>query len=373
MGKKVIISVISDLATDQRVNRSAQTLHSNGWEVLLIGRQLPNSPEMDQRPYKVKRFRLWFNSGVLFYLNYNLRLFWHLLTHSFDVAFSNDLDTLPANFIASRLKNKILVYDSHEYFTGVPELVNRKFKRSIWRFAERLLVPSIKYLFTVNKSIAELYKNELNVDFKVMRNVPDVHSLQLEDKMIFRIKNELPVDKFIYIIQGSGINIQRGSEEAVEAMQFLDAVLLIVGSGDVIDLLKEKVKVLSLEEKVIFRPRMPYAEMMQYTYASDAGLSLDKDTNINYRFSLPNKLFDYIHAGIPVLVSDLTEIRNIVDGYNIGLITDTHEPKQLANWMNKMQDAELIYVWKLGLKKAAKDLNWHKEKEVLLSTFRNFE
>lgn len=369
----MIISVISDLATDQRVNRSARALHENGWEVLLIGRQLPNSPDMDQRPYQVKRFRLWFNTGVLFYLNYNLRLFWYLITHSFDVAFSNDLDTLPANFIASRLKNKILVYDSHEYFTGVPELMHRKLKRNIWRFAERIMVPSVKYLFTVNKSIAELYKNDYKVDFKVMRNVPDVHSLQLEDKIVFRRKNSLPEDKFIYIIQGSGINIQRGSEEAVEAMQFLDAVLLIVGSGDVIDLLKEKVKALSLEDKVLFRQRMPYLEMMQHTHASDAGLSLDKDTNINYRFSLPNKLFDYIHAGIPVLVSDLTEIRNIVDGYNIGLITDTHEPKQLATWMNKMQDAELLYVWKSGLENAAKDLNWNKEKEVLLSTFSSFE
>lgn len=368
----MIISVISDLVTDQRVNRSAMALVEEGWEVLLVGRQLPNSPAMEERPYRTKRFKLWFHTGPLFYINYNIRLFFFLLANSFDIAFSNDLDTLPANFMASRLKNKELVYDSHEYFTGVPELANRSLIRNIWKTIERIFLPRVKYLFTVNSSIAGLYKDDYDVNFKVMRNVPLLSSDKIISKEESRKFCGLPEDAFIYILQGSGINIQRGAEEAVEAMQFVnDALLLIVGGGDVIDELKQKVTSLSLEKKVIFKPRMPYMQMMQFTKSADVGMTLDKDTNINYRYSLPNKLFDYIQAGIPVLASDLPEIKNIVMRYDVGLISDSHQPEQLAMWMEKMKDQNNISRWKANLLKAAADLNWEKEKTVLTETFRN--
>ncbi len=348
-------------------------LHEEGWEVLLIGRRLPHSPEMDVRTYHTKRFRLWFHTGPLFYLNYNIRVFVYLLSNRFDVAFSNDLDTLPANFIASRLKNAKVVYDSHEYFTGVPELAERKLVRGIWKSLEKIFLPPIKYLFTVNNSIAELYRKEYNINFKVMRNVPLLPKMEVIAKAEGRKKYGLPENQFIYILQGSGINIQRGAEEAVEAMQYLEnSTLLILGGGDVLDILKEKVKQLSLTDKIIFKPRMSYQDMMQHTQCADVGLTLDKDTNINYRFSLPNKLFDYIHAGIPVLASDLPEIRKVVEEYNIGMITDTHDPKSLSAIMKKMNDPLLILNWKTNLTTAAKELNWEKEKTVLTETFRTF-
>jgi glycosyltransferase involved in cell wall biosynthesis len=348
-------------------------LQEEGWDVLLVGRRLPQSPEMDFRPYPTRRFKLWFHKGPLFYLNYNIRLFIFLLSNRFDVAFSNDLDTLPANFIASRLKNAKLVYDSHEYFTGVPELAERKFVKGIWKTLERIFLPSVKYLFTVNNSIAELYRKEYNVNFKVMRNVPLLQKMEFISKAEGRKKYGLPADQFIYILQGSGINILRGAEEAVEAMQYLEySTLLILGGGDVLNLLKEKVKQLSLSDKVIFKPRMSYQEMMQHTQCADVGLTLDKDTNINYRFSLPNKLFDYIHAGIPVLASDLPEIRKVVEVYKIGLITDTHDPKSLSGIMKKMNDPLLLAKWQAALPIAAKELNWDKEKSVLTETFQGF-
>src|SRR4051812_45908107 len=100
MGKKVIISVISDLATDQRVHRSASALHAEGWEVVLIGRVLPSSPAVDQRLYATKRFKLLFNKGPLFYMNYNIALFFFLMMKRTNALLSNDLDTLPANFLA---------------------------------------------------------------------------------------------------------------------------------------------------------------------------------------------------------------------------------------------------------------------------------
>ena len=252
MAKKVILSVISDLSTDQRVHRSAITLHELGFHVEVVGRTRHGSMEIPERPYQTKRFRLWFHKGPLFYLNYNVRLFFYLLFSKADVLFSNDLDTLPANYYASKWKKLPLIYDSHEYFTGVPELVNRTMIRNIWKRMERKMIPKVDVMFTVNESIAGLYREELGVEASVLRNVPEYFENKTYDKINLRQELGLPLNKAIYILQGSGINIQRGAEEMVEAMQYIsDGVLLIIGGGDVIEELKTMVKLFHLDEQVI--------------------------------------------------------------------------------------------------------------------------
>ena len=175
----------------------------------------------------------------------------------------------------------------------------------------------------------------------------------------------MPTDKKLVILQGSGINIQRGAEEAVEAMSSVEeTVLLILGSGDVINTLKDGGNQ-GLKHKVIFKDRMPYDEMMAHTKVADLGLTLDKNTNINYQFSLPNKLFDYINAGIPVLASDLKEVKSIVEGYEIGEIVEEVTAESVASKMKSMLASSKQSDWRSNCKKAAEDLNWEKESEVL--------
>ena len=157
-------------------------------------------------------------------------------------------------------------------------------------------------------------------------------------------------------------------------MQFVEnAVLLIVGGGDVLDILKEMVKKWYLEEKVIFKPRLPYEKLMQYTALADLGLTLDKDTNINYRFSLPNKIFDYLHAGVPVLASDLVEIRKIIDTYDVGDFIPDHVPEHIAQKVNEIfAHPEKLQRWKNNTKKAAGDLNWENESVKLTEVYKKY-
>lgn len=375
MLKRIIISVTSDLVTDQRVHRAAATLKEAGFRVLVIGRRLPDSRELPGKKYRCRRFRLWFHKGPLFYANFNIRLFFTLMFESFDLLLSNDLDSLPANYLASKLKGRPLVYDSHEYFTAVPELVHRPKVQRIWKRIESMIVPKLQYAYTVNESIADLYRKEYAVDFKSIRNVPEPHRLPLRDKVILRRELGLPVGKHIVILQGAGINIQRGAEEAVLAMQYLEnTLLLIVGGGDVINQLKSMVKQYGLSDKVRFEGKKNPGELVLYTYSADLGLSLDKDTNLNYRYSLPNKLFDYIQAGIPVLASDLPEIKKIVTRYDIGRICPDHDPASLAKHMQEMLDDEQQRAhWKHQLSVAAEELNWDKEKKKFIEIFRNIE
>ena len=362
---RIIVSVTSDLVTDQRVNRNCLALRDQGFQVLLVGRELPESGPVGERPYEVKRLRLLFTKGPLFYASYNLSLFFFLLFNKANALFANDLDTLTANWLASVIKKIPLIYDSHEYFTGVPEIQNRPFVKGAWQRIERLIFPKLKTIITVNDSIAGLYRKEYGKQLVVIRNIPLKPNLpQLKGSITEeRVRLGLPAAKNIIILQGSGINIDRGSEEAVLAMKYVNnAVLLILGGGDVMPLLRKLVSENHLEDKVIFKNRMPYVNMMEHTRLCDLGLTLDKDTNINYRFSLPNKVFDYIHAGIPILATRLPEVERIVKGYEVGDFTESHQPEAIATAINSMlNDSLKVAQWKKNLQIASQELTWEME------------
>lgn len=372
--KRAIVSVINDLSTDQRVNKVCLTLHNLGYDVLLVGRKQRSSLPLAPRAYRHKRMKLLFEKGPLFYAAFNLRLFFFLLFRRADLLVSNDLDTLLPNYLVSKIKGAHLVYDSHEYFTGVPELENSAFKRGVWKRIERFIFPKLKHVFTVNDSIAKLYRDEYGVEPMVVRNMPLLSSRKQTGTWKTRTELGLPVDKRIVLLQGAGINIDRGGEEAVLAMQYVkDAVLVIIGSGDVIDELKRMANDLGLKERVLFIPKLPFEELMQYTHHADIGLTLDKDTNINYRYSLPNKLFDYIHSGIAVLASPLVEVKKIVEGYNVGMLTETHDPAHIADRLQHMlaNESQLLE-WKENAKLAARSLCWENEEKVLIDIYRKF-
>jgi glycosyltransferase involved in cell wall biosynthesis len=372
MGKKAIVSVINDLVTDQRVNRTCLTLTEYGYEVILAGRKLKNSLPVQQRPYANHRMKLLFTKGVPFYLEFQIRLFFYLLFHKADLLFSNDLDTLLPNFIVSKLKHVPLIYDSHEYFTGVPELMETPVKKNIWKKLEKLLIPRLKFMFTVNDSIAKLYKDEFGIDVKVMRNLPVRKQLPVK---VSKKSLGLPADKNIILLQGAGININRGAEEAIKAMTYLDdCLLLIIGGGDAIESLKKLSQELKLTEKVKFVPKIPFDELMQYTIHADIGLSLDKNTNINYQYSLPNKLFDYIHAEVPVLASPLVEIKKIIDKYNVGMCIESHNPEEIASKIKFMlADRSRRENWKINASKAKEILCWENEKKNLTEVLKKLK
>lgn len=366
------MSVISDLASDQRVHKVASYLKEKGADLLVIGRHLPGSLPIDDRAYKTYRIPCRFSKGVLQYLEFNLRLVLKLIKTRSDILIANDLDTLGPNYLVSTIRGKPLVYDSHEYFTGVPELKNRKAKRWIWKMLERTLLPQVKYSYTVNDSIRDLYAREYGIQMEVVRNLP----LKIPEPLIAaETANQeslkalsLPGDRQILIMQGAGINKDRGYEEAIEAMNHLPGnfLLVIIGDGIVLHQLKERVKRSSLEQKVIFVKRVPYHLLKSYTMQGWLGLSLDKPISVNNRYSLPNKLFDYIQSGIPVLASELVEVKKIIDRYNVGICIHAVSPEQIAGAvMDIFRNPDQYQRWKENTVFAAEELTWEREKKEL--------
>lgn len=367
--KQIVISATSDIVTDQRVGKVAQTLHDAGYGVTVVGREKRDSLPMPATPYRVVRLQLRYEAGPQFYAEFNLRLFHFLLRQRVDVLNANDLDTLLANYCAAVLKRVPIVYDSHEYFTGVPEIQNRPPVKRAWETIERLIFPRLQHVFTVNESIARLYRDQYGKEVRVLKNLPR------RSRPVTRTSRGalgLPEDRFIVILQGAGINVDRGAEEAVEAMRHVEgALLLIVGSGDIIPQLRQRVSGDPvLEERVRILGRRPWDELMQLTAAADLGLTLDKDTNINYRYSLPNKLFDYIKAGTPVLASRLVEIEKVVTGYDIGTTVDSHDPHEIARVLRGiMADEPRRARWRRNLPVASGELCWENQEEELLSVY----
>jgi glycosyltransferase involved in cell wall biosynthesis len=360
--KKAIVSVTNDLVTDNRVDRTCNQLVEEGYEVLLIGRTLKNSLPIPSRNYTCKRFNLFFEKGPFFYAEYNIRLFIFLIFTKSNLLFSNDLDTLPANFFANKIKFRtVLVYDTHELFTEVPELIHRKKTRSFWLTLEKWMFPKLNFVITVNQSIADIYYKRYKVPIVVVRNIPN----KFKDKNSSSKKElGLPENKKIIIIQGAGLNVQRGIEEAVLAMHLINnSILILIGDGDVIPKVKEMVNSQGLQNKVYFFGKRPYIDMMQFTKISDLGLALDKPISDNYKYALPNKVFDYIQAEIPMLCSDLIEIKNIVNKYNVGKCINAITPEEIASNINSiLWDDALMIKMKSNCKYAAEIENWENEK-----------
>jgi glycosyltransferase involved in cell wall biosynthesis len=368
--KTAIVTVSNDLATDNRVNRTCNVLKESGYTVVLVGRKRKNSIPLKSQNHQCVRLNLLFDKGPFFYAELNVRLFFFLLFSPVDLILSNDLDTLPAAFLAHKLKRKTkIVYDSHELFTEAPELEGR-FVKKIWERIEKMIFPKLEHIITVNDSIAEIFKSKYRKSIVVVRNVSEKFDWsELKSKKDLGI----PEDKELIIVQGSGLNVDRGIEEAILAMQLIDnAILLIVGDGDVIPNAKELVKTHQLETKVLFFGKRPYKELMQFTRYASIGLALDKPKSLNYRFALPNKLFDYIQANTAVICSNLIEIQKIVEKYEIGISIETLSPEVIAETINGLlENKDKLLALQENCKKAAEVENWENEKVKLKALLKH--
>jgi len=369
--KRIIVSVTNDLTSDKRVDRVCCTLVKMGFDVLLVGRARKESLPLIKRDYRTKRMSLLFCKGAKFYAEYNIRLFFFLLFHKAHLLVSNDLDTLPAGYMASRLKKTGLVHDCHEYFRGVPELNGRSFPSRVWKRIEDRIFPKLKAVYAVNDSIARIYHEEYGNEITVIRNVPfRTNKIVAQEHSLLNV----PKDTKILLYQGS-VNIDRGLEEAIAAMKFVKtkAVLVIIGTGDVFSNLKQLAVSQGVSEKIIFTGEIPFQDLSKYTVQADLGLSIEKDVSLNYHYCLPNKFLDYIQARVPVLVSPLPEMQAIVDKYKIGETIDNHDPGYIAAKFDSMLTNEKqLTTYRANLELAAAELCWEKEEPKLMNIFNPY-
>jgi len=362
---RIIISVTNDLTTDQRVAKTCDCFNELGYDILLIGRKIKGSLKY-QDQYKTIRFKLLFNTGFLFYAEFNTRLFFKLLFLKKDLLLANDLDTLLPNYLISKLFSKKLIYDTHEYFTEVPELIGRKRTRSFWLFIEKFIFPKLKNVITVNDKLAAIYSQKYHVPVAVIKNVPF-------DK---RFNDTRPItygkpNQKVIVYQGS-LNMGRGLQLMIDTMPYLkNCILVIIGDGYMFQELKSRVAALALQEKVLFLGKVLPKDLHDFTKSADLGISLEEDLGLNYRYALPNKLFDYIQAGIPVIASDLPLFNQLLTAFKVGEILKKREPKSLSSLIEYVILNKVIYI--KPLKEASSFYNWNNEKKVLIEFIKTID
>jgi glycosyltransferase involved in cell wall biosynthesis len=370
VNKKIFLAVTNDLATDQRMHRICTSLAGAGAEVCLVGRKTPWMIPHPALPFRTVRLGVAVHKGFLFYALFNFQLFFYLLFRELDVIVSNDLDTLPACRMAALFRRKVLVYDTHELFTEVPELINRKLVRSIWLGLEKVFLPGVRSCYTVNPSLAAYYHEKYGVPMKVIRNLPFLKIPIREEIRPFPGS----AGKKIILYQGS-VNLGRGLELVIDAMAFLpESVLLIIGTGDVLEQLKALERNRQLEKRVLFAGRVPPTELYPITLQASVGLSVEEPAGLNYYFASPNKLYDYIQARVPVLCSPFPEMQSLVDAWAIGQVLRERSPEALARQLQEMiEDDNLRVQWQRGLEAAARELCWEKEQVKLFDFFRQIQ
>jgi len=364
---KVTVSVTNDLVTDQRVHKVCITLMKIGYDVKLIGRKLPKSKPI-KRPYQTKRMNLLFYRTLFFYAEFNIRLFFYLLFDKADIYLSNDTDTLLANYFASRIRKKPLVFDAHEIFPEAPEITDREIVKKVWTTIEDYLFPRLKSAYTVCDSIAEYYNKKYDTNMQVVRNIPPRKVKSLRSTRL--VSMGPPIDtkgKKLILYQGA-VNRGRGIEWMINAMPFLDDfVFYIIGDGDKLKELKEKVKALHLSDKVFFTGPIPFEKLPSYTAQADIGINLLENWGLSYYYSLPNRIFDYIREEVPVLASDFPEIRKIITQYNIGMLTNNFDPQNIVSIIKQMAQKEKN---RSAFAVANEELCWENESLVLVEVMK---
>lgn len=358
---KVVLTVTNDLTYDQRMHRICNALAANGYQVTLLGRFLPDSIPLDEKPYSQKRFKLPFKKGFAFYAAYNLRLFWYLLFARYGAVCSIDLDTVPAGCLASLLRNKKRIFDAHEYFTEVPEVVNRPFVKAFWAMIARLFLPFYACAYTVGPGLARIFKKEYGMEFSVVRNVP---------VYIPPRPKAPPPERKILLYQGA-LNEGRGIETMLLAMQDLPEFhLQLAGEGDLSLKLRELAQEHSLAERVTFLGFVKPDELKELTQRAWLSLNLLENRGMSYYYSLANKFFDAVQAGVPVLTMDFPEYQALNQEFEVAVLLKDLSVQEIVHAVRQLSVNPTYYDHlSNNCYQAAKTWNWELEEKELLGVW----
>lgn len=358
----IVCLVSNDLTFDQRMHKTAATLVSAGYRVTLVGRKLPHSRPLASFSYRQVRLSCWVNQGKLFYFILQWRLFWWLLSHPFDVVCAVDLDTiLPAVGVA-RLRNKKLVYDAHEYFTEVPEVINRPLVQRVWKWIERVAMPNTDARYTVSGSLVQRFEQEYHLPFKLVRNMPHYQPADRPQSG----------DHPPFLLYQGALNEGRGLEQLLLAMYEIDIPLYLVGEGDLSEKLRSLVITMGLQQKVIFKGYVAPGALQQLTQQATLGINLLENKGLSYFYSLSNKFFDYVQAGVPQICIRFPEYEKLNAIHEVALMVDDLKAFTIYASINKLLDDKALYKkLQSNCRIAAKEWTWEHEVPTLLSVYQS--
>lgn len=367
--------VHSDYEHDNRVRREAETLVQAGYQVVVIAAASnPKNTVTEFNGVQIHYVEPIFNSGKLHFIEIMFRMYHRLNALNVDIVHAHDLDTLwPAARYTNRHKIP-LIYDSHEWYLESISLYNRPFTRWIWSILENKLIHKAQKVITVCDGIAdELFKEyALHDQPVVLRNIAEkkISTIAQNDqhpafKKLRDLRNHF---NFVGIYAGY-LQKGRGIELLLQSLKDnRDWCFFICGQGPGMKTFKNRAQELNLRNRVKFTGNLDHEVLFPLISRCDVGYCFIEPLAKSYYYALPNKLTEYLQAGIPVIGSDLPEIRKIIEKYQFGFIA--HDKEDLQTILNSFQKLKNDKFIEKHIKEAQDVLNWEQEKIKLLNLYQ---
>jgi glycosyltransferase involved in cell wall biosynthesis len=373
--------VTNPCTNDARVLKEATTLSKSGYDVVILATMGATTVDVEHMMgFTIKRKKRRFRGNTLLgKLEFTLKFTSVAINENADVYHAHDLSTLLECYLSSRLKKAKLVYDSHELHVDPSK---RGFGVYLYNFLEKVLIKKADVVITVNKHISKILERryELNDGPVVVMNCPPLKLTQGGDSCgkddilpnIYNITNKN--NRKIILYQGA-IQKERGEmglAELVESMKYMDTeyYLLLVGGGSLKKELEEMSMELGLDQRIYFTGMVSLKQLSEYTKLADVGVVLLKKTSLNHYYASPNKLFEYIHANVPVLAPNYPFFKDVIGKYDIGILIDEIEPEEIADKIKLFfKDMNRYKEMKENTKIAEKELNWENEEKNLIAAY----
>lgn len=356
--KKIVCTVTNDLNFDQRMIRICTSLAHAGYEVTLIGFKRKRSMPLKPRPFRQIRLPIVAEKGKILYADFWSKLFFYLLFIKADVFCAIDLDTIIPVYYASKIRKKKRVYDAHELFTELQEVVTRPEVYTMWRRIEQHTVPKFPVGYTVGAYIAEEFHRRYGVNYHLVRNITVLKPLVI------------PPKKERYILYQGAVNIGRCFEYLIPAMKEVPAKLIICGEGNFYKEAKEIAAKHRLGEKIIFKGYVAPEELSAYTSHAYIGITLFEAIAHSNKMSLANRFFDYMHHGLPQLCVKYPEYEKINKEFEIAHLIDEPTPEKIAAGLNFLLENEEKYLeLQQNCLRAREVYCWQHEEKTLLKVY----
>lgn len=364
--KKVLITFLGNIDYDTRCNNLFYSLTAEGYDVDFIGfdwlTENFSSIKGKKTIYKLSKKPL----SLLFYLKFYSLLKFKILSKKFDIIFAEDLYSLPVCVIVGKIKGAKIIYDCRELFGFLAGLKNKKLIQKLWSMVEKLFIKKADLILTTGEMDSEFIRDRyiVNNDL-VIRNLP----LFKKSKSPVNYYSLLGIDKSKKVLIYQGVIVHgRGLKMIFKFLKTSEEfVLVVIGSGELFNYYKNISEEMKLGNKVFFIGKIPQDRLLDYTAGAFAGLSLIENISTSYYYALPNKLFEYIMAEIPIIATDLPQMKKIIDEFNVGYTIKENDIIQLKEVLTKLVIDKNLYIqMKLNCQRASQSLNWERDFGKLL-------
>ena len=375
---QITIFFIGDIKYDSRALKMTLSLSQNGYRVniysfhnfsiphSLMSNFAKNDLYLTDKKIEITYIRLKSSKKAPF-LEFYIKALSIVIKNKIDCILCPDIYSIPLAYIASLFFKCTYIYDSRELFSDLASLHKKKVRQFIWKLVEKCFVPKAKLLITVNESIANILKN--NFPDKKVEIIYNFPSLKLEKEPL-DISQIIGSDnsRKILTYQG-GLQNGRGIGILLDLILSMEeCILLFLGNGH----LKSKIKEHPLFNKRIFiKDNIPASQVLKYTANSFLGMSIIENLSKSYYLSLPNKIFEYIHVGIPVISSNFPEVQKIMTKFKVGELVDPENKQEIIKKIKFLiKHADIYSKYKQNCINARETLNWENQEPKFLELFK---